>query len=114
MPDSPQEDEADDSGPLPLLRSILPEGYENAKRDLDAVFDRAAEEAAARGISLPYAEPVHQWLTTVLQAEYFGETPAGNDLAGERQGRARGRRRTGRDDSGDGRKRGGRGSKGHS
>lgn len=78
-PDETRQDEDDDSGPVPLLRSILPEGYENAQRHLDDLFAPAERDAELH----PYAEPLHEWLTTLLLAEYFGETPAETDFAGE-------------------------------
>lgn len=67
------EHDDEESAGLPLLRSLLPPGYAAAQRELDRVFERAAHD----GPEETHREALHRWMSTLLKAEYFGESPGG-------------------------------------
>jgi hypothetical protein len=67
-------DDDEDPAQLPLLRSVLPDGYTAARGMIDQVFGPAA------GSDDPHRAALHDWLSTLLAAEYFGEEPGDGDL----------------------------------
>ena len=69
-------DDDEDPAQLPLLRSVLPDGYPAAQGVIDQVFGPEA------GPDDPRRAALHKWLSTLLAAEYLGEEPGDGDLPG--------------------------------
>lgn len=60
----------DDTGQLPLLRSVLPDGYEAAQRVVDRLF---GPDAVPDEPNDPVRAALHKWVSTLLAAEYSVE-----------------------------------------
>jgi hypothetical protein len=58
-----------------MLSSVLPPGYEAAQADIDKIFEVAGRDMAPDDPNLEYVQGLHEWLSTVLAAEYFGGDP---------------------------------------